>query len=91
MKTIQSTENIELIVTENEILNNNWIPFSLVSKKLSDLEKTDKMGYKSLRNRLYNSCSCNKYNIDIIAGVKCINVDSPMKGEASLVLSFKRG
>ena len=48
------------------------------------------MGYKSLRNKLYNSSACSKYNTTEIAGLKCIDVDNPMKATASLVLVFER-
>ena len=48
------------------------------------------MGYKSLRNKLYNSSACSKYNTAEMAGLKCIDVDNPMKATASLVLVFER-
>ena len=91
MKTIQSVEKIELKVLSNELLENKWISFQLVSKKLNEIETQKGMTYKHLRNRLYNSRTCNKYNMTQIAGIDCINIEKPMKATASLELSFVRG
>ena len=91
MKTIQSVEKIELKVLSNELLENKWISFQLVSKKLNEIETQKGMTYKHLRNRLYNSRTCNKYNMTQIAGIDCIDIEKPMKATASLELSFVRG
>lgn len=90
MKTVQSMETVELEVTSAELLENKWLNFQLLSKKLGEVEVARKLEYKSLRNRFYNSRACGKYDMKDIAGLACINVDEPMKGEASLILSFKR-
>ena len=91
MKTITSTENIEIKVAEDELINKEWLSFALLSKKLADKEQENQSAYKTLRVRLYNSDKGNKLNIATIAGVKCINVDSPMKTQSSsLVLTFVR-
>lgn len=90
MKTIQSIEKIELKVLSNELLENKWISFQLVSKKLNEIETQKGMAYKHLRNRLYNSRTCNKYNMTQIAGIDCIDIEKPMKATASLELSFVR-
>jgi hypothetical protein len=83
-------ETVELEVTSAELLENKWLNFQLLSKKLGEVEVARKLEYKSLRNRFYNSRACGKYDMKDIAGLACINVDEPMKGEASLILSFKR-
>jgi len=90
MKTIQNTEKIELKVNSSELLEGKWLNFQLLSKKLAEVEEKNKMVYKSLRNRLYNSRACNKYNMKEIAGLPCIDVENPMTGKASLELSFER-
>lgn len=90
MKTIQSTETVTLKVHPEELLDKKWLNFQLLSKKLGEVERKKKMEYKSLRNRFYNSRACGKYDMKDIAGLPCINVDSPMKGEASLILVFER-
>ena len=90
MKTIQSIETITLKVVPSELLEGKWLNFQLLSKKLGEIESKRRMAYKSLRNRFYNSRACGKYNMKDIAGLPCINVDEPMTGNASLVLSFER-
>lgn len=89
MKTVQSTESIKLKIKPDELINKEWLSFQLLSKKLADIEKSKNMQYKNLRNKMYNSQSCNKYNTAIIAGLKCISVKDPMRGTASLELSFE--
>lgn len=91
MKTVQNTEKITIKVTDNELLENRWISFQLLSKKLGEIESQKGMVYKHLRNRLYNSRSCGKYNMNVIAGVEYIDTVTPMKATASLELSFERG
>ena len=90
MKTVQSSETVVLEVTEAELLDKKWLNFQLLSKKLGEIEKKKKMEYKVLRNKFYNSRACGKYDMKDIAGLPCINVDQPMKGEASLILEFKK-
>lgn len=93
MRTIANTEKVTLKVTDSELIKKKWLNYELLSKKLGEKEKEKGMGYKSLRNKLYNSINCNKYNMQTIAGLQCIDVDTPMKEgvSASLVLEFKRG
>lgn len=90
MKTVQSVENITITVTKDELLINKWLSFKLLSKKLKEIEQQEKMTYKQLRNKFYNSRACNKYNMETIAGIDYINIENPMKAVASLALSFKR-
>lgn len=90
MKTVQNIDKVTVKVSENELISGKWLNFQLLSKKLSEIEKEGDMGYKSLRNKLYNSTACGKYNMSEMAGLKCIDVDNPMKGTASLTLCFER-
>lgn len=91
MKTVQDISKITVKVTDSDLIEGKWLNYQVLSKKLAEIEKNENMGYKSLRNRLYNSISCKKYNMEDKAGMKCINVDSPMKATASLELTFVRG
>lgn len=88
MKTITSTDKITIKFNKNELLEGKWIHFQLLSRKLGDIEKQKKLPYKRLRNKFYNSRACNKYNMQDIAGLPCIDVTNPMKGRASLELIF---
>jgi hypothetical protein len=92
MRTIANTEKITLKVTEDELIGGKWLNYTLLSKKLQEIEVKENMKYKSLRNKLYNSINCNKYNMGLVAGLPCIDIDNPMKSRAtaSLELAFKR-
>ena len=90
MKTIQSTDKVEVTVTEEELLENRWISFQVLSKKLGEIEQKSGKPYKHYRSKLYNSRACNKYNAKTLAGILCIDTETPMKAKASLELSFKR-
>lgn len=89
MKTVQNIETAVVKVTGEELLNDKWLSFQLLSKKLYEIETQKKMSYKYLRNRFYNSRACNKYNMETIAGILYIDVENPMKGTASLELKFE--
>lgn len=90
MKTIQSTETVHIKVLTSELLEEKWLNFQLLSKKLREIEVARKMEYKSLRNRFYNSRACGKYDMKDIAGLPCINIEEPMKGNASLIVVFEK-
>lgn len=89
MRTIANTEKVTLKVTEDELIGGKWLNYTLLSKKLQEIEVKENMKYKSLRNKLYNSINCNKYNMGEIAGLVCIDVKNPMKNKASLELVFE--
>lgn len=90
MKTIQSVDTVTIKVTGNELIADKWLNYQLLSKKIGEVEREKNLGYKSLRNKLYNSTACGKYNTAEMAGLKCIDIDNPMKSSASLVLKFER-
>ena len=90
MKTITNTDTVTIKVMDNELIADKWLNYQLLSKKIGEVEKEKNLGYKSLRNKLYNSTACGKYNTAEMAGLKCIDIDNPMKSSASLVLKFER-
>lgn len=90
MKTIQSVDTITIKVTDSELIAGKWLNYQLLSKKIGEIEKEKNLGYKSLRNKLYNSTAWGKYNTAEMVGLKCIDIDNPMKSSASLVISFER-
>lgn len=91
MRTVKDVKTVKVKVEDKNLIEGKYIPYNIVSKKLADVEKENNYGYKSLRNRLYNSYACNKYNVVEKAGIKCIDIEEPMKVKrASLVLSFER-
>ena len=89
MKTVQNIDNITVKVSKEELINGKWLTFQLLSKKLAKIEEYKGMEYKKLRNKMYNSQACSKYNSETVAGMKCIDVTNPMKGTASLTLTFE--
>lgn len=89
MKTVQNIEKVTLKVTNADLIDGKWIHYQLLSNRIAEIEKQKNLGYKSLRTRLYNSCAGGKYNIETKAGLKCIDIEKPMKSNtASLVLEF---
>ena len=92
MRTIANTEKITIKVKDSELIGGKWLNYSLLSRKLQEIEVKDNLKYKSLRNKLYNSINCNKYNMGLVAGLQCIDIDNPMKSKAtaSLELAFER-
>lgn len=89
MKTVQDIDNIMIKVSKDELINGKWLAFQLLSKKLAKIEEDRRMKYKRLRNKMYNSQACSKYNSETVAGMQCIDITNPMKGTASLELTFE--
>lgn len=90
MKTVASVCTITVSVSKNELIEGKWLNFRLLSQKLGKMENDQNMAYKQLRNKFYNSMNGNKYNMTEKVGLKCIDIDNPMKATASLALVFKR-
>lgn len=89
MKVVKQTVKIELEVHKDEIIKDKYIHYECVSSKLKALEEQKNTQYKALRNKFYNSSSCGKYNLATVCGLKCLDLEHPMKAKASLELSFK--
>ena len=90
MKTVTNVYNITVEVSKSELIEGKWLNFQLLSQKLGKMENDQKMAYKQLRNKFYNSMNGNKYNMTQKVGLKCIDIDNPMKTTASLALTFRR-
>lgn len=90
MKTVTNVYNITVEVSKSELIEGKWLNFQLLSQKLGKMENDQKMAYKQLRNKFYNSMNGNKYNMTQKVGLKCIDIDNPMKATASLALTFRR-
>lgn len=88
MRTIQDSLKLDIKINKDELLEKKWLNYQLLSNKLKEIEQQRGMEYKALRNRFYNSRACNKYNMKIVAGLPCIDVEEPMQGKASLELTF---
>jgi len=88
MRIIKETTEVTLKVRKSFLLNKKWLCVQVVSALLQDEEEMKKLGYKSLRNKFYNSISSDKYNTEKFIGMDFINVEEPMKAMASLTLKF---
>ena len=89
MKVVKQTVKIELEVHKDEIIKDKYIHYECVSSKLKALEEQNNTQYKALRNNVYNSSFGGKYNLATVCGLKCLDLENPMKAKASLELSFK--
>ena len=91
MKTITNTSKLQFVVTKDDLIYDEWIPFEHLSNKLAELEKSEKTEHKFYRQRLYNAIKCGKINYKVFAGIRCINVLEPMKiRPAQIELDFVR-
>ena len=88
MRIIKETTEVTLKVRKSFLLHKKWLCVQVVSAMLQDEEEFKKLGYKSLRNKFYNSVSSDKYNMEKFIGMDFINVEEPMKAMASLTLKF---
>ena len=89
MKGVKQTMKIELEVHKDEIIKDKYIHYECVSSKLKALEEQNNTQYKAMRNKFYNSSFGGKYNLATVCGLKCLDLENPMKAKASLELSFK--
>ena len=89
MRIIKETTEVTLKVKKSNLYEGKWLAITLLSNMLQDKEEREKLGYKSLRNKFYNSVSSDKYNTDTFIGLDFINIEEPMKAMASLTLKFE--
>lgn len=89
MRIIKETTEVTLKVKKSYLLNKKWLSVIVISTLLQDEEEMKKLGYKSLRNKFYNSVSSDKYNMEKFIGLDFINIEEPMKAMASLTLKFE--
>ena len=62
MKAVQNIDNITVKVSKEELINEKWLTFQLLSKKLAKIEEDKTMEYKRLRNKRDNSKAFSTYN-----------------------------
>lgn len=93
MKTIKDVLTVEIEVKPEELFQKKWLNAILLSEKLKQKELEEQTAQKAYRVRFYNTLASDRFNTCLIAGIKCIDIDSPMKNPslpASIVLQFKR-
>ena len=89
MNIVKHTEKVSLKVKRSALLEDKYLYITKLSAMLKALEDADNLKFKQLRNKFYNSSYGNKYNFKEVCGLKCIDVENPMKGKASLELDFE--
>lgn len=93
MRTVTDTIEISIKVNDDDLLEKKWIPHTVLSKMISDLEKTKQANTVSLKTRFYNSLAGGKYNTKTLAHIKCLDTVNTMVENkvASLNIKFIRG
>lgn len=90
MRTVKEEIKVKFTVTGEDLIDNRYIPYVLLSDMLKQKEINEKIPNEKLRMNLYNMHKGNKFNEKVIARMVCIDVKEPMKeGKSSLVLEFE--
>jgi len=90
MKVVKQTMKIELEVHKDEIIKDKYIHYECVSSKLKALEEQNNTQYKAPEKQGSTILLlAGKYNLATVCGLKCLDLENPMKAKASLELSFK--
>lgn len=88
MRTIKDISEITLPVKKDLLFEGKYLGVQVLSEMLRSTEERDNLGYKKLRNKMYNSLGADKYNTITRFGITFIDVEKPMKNTASLKLAF---
>ena len=88
MRTIKDISEINIQVHKGYLYEGKYLAVQVLSEMLREAEERENLGYKKLRNKMYNSLGADKYNTIERFGIIFIDVDKPMKNTASLKLSF---
>ena len=90
MRTIKDISEVTVPVKKDILLDGKYLNVQVLSEMLKLKEEKENLGYKRLRNKMYNSLGAEKYNTITRFGMTFIDTDSPMKSTASLKLVFKK-
>ena len=88
MRTIKDISEVTVKVSKSVLLEDKYLSVQVLSEMLKTKEEQENLGYKRLRNKMYNSLGAEKYNTISRYGMTFIDIDSPMKNTASLKLVF---
>lgn len=88
MRTIKDISEITLPVKKDLLFEGKYLSVQVLSEMLKSTEEFENLGYKKLRNKMYNSLGADKYNTIARFGMTFIDVEKPMKNTASLKLNF---
>ena len=88
MRTIKDISEVTLKVKKDFLFEGKYLGVQVLSEMLRTKEEQDDLGYKKLRNKMYNSLGAEKYTTIERFGITFIDVENPMKNTASLKLTF---
>ena len=88
MRTIKDISEITVTVDKDTLYDGKYLGVQVLSEMLKRAEERDNLGYKKLRNKMYNSLGADKYNTIERFGITFIDIEKPMKATASLKLNF---
>lgn len=89
MRTIKDISEVKVNVKKDVLLDDKYLSIQVLSEILKGKEENENLGYKKLRNKMYNSLGAEKYNTVERYGMTFIDIENPMKSTASLKLTFK--
>lgn len=88
MRTIKDISEVTVTVKQSYLYDGKYLGVQVLSEMLRNTEERDNLGYKKLRNKMYNSLGADKYNTITRFGITFIDIEKPMKNTASLKLNF---
>ena len=88
MRTIKDISEVTVTVKKSYLFDNKYLGIQVLSEMLRATEERENLGYKKLRNKMYNSLGADKYNTITRFGITFIDIEKPMKNTASLKLNF---
>ena len=91
MRTIKEISEINIRVHKGYLYEGKYLAVQVLSEMLKEAEERENLGYKKLRNKMYNSLGADKYNTIERFGVTFVDIEKPMKNTASLKLTFEKG
>ena len=88
MRTIKDISEVTVSVNKDILLEDKYLSVQVLSEMLKTKEEKENLGYKRLRNKMYNSLGAEKYNTISRYGMTFVDTENPMKNTASLKLTF---
>ena len=88
MRTIKDISEVTVKVNKDYLYEGKYLGVQVLSEILKTKDEKENLGYKKLRNKMYNSLGADKYNTITRFGITFIDIEKPMKNTASLKLNF---
>lgn len=79
---------IEIELGDTPLLDGRYLSFTDLASRVRKYEESHSVPGKKLQTRLYNSLYAGKYPIMEMYGIRFIDVHSPQRSDASLIIDF---